>query len=150
MAPIGPTHADVVDWLNLWSMKNLPEAVGRVRVQNPLALETTESEPEPDIVWVRPKRFRTKHPRSRDVLLLIEVAESSLEFDQDEKSSLYARAGIRDYWIVNLIDKTIEVRREPRGGRCRSVRSFGGGEIVQPLATPKAQLSVDALFDQPN
>jgi len=150
MAPIGPAHADVVAWLNVWSVKNLREPVGSVRVQSPLALESSESEPEPDIVWVRPKRYRAKHPRSRDVLLLIEVADSSLDLDQSEKASIYARAGIRDYWNVNLVDHTVEVRRDPRGGRYRSTRSFAGGEIVQPLAAPEVQLSVDELFEPPS
>ena len=61
MPPIGPAHADVVAWLTMWSAKNLPTDSAGLRVQNPLAIEASESEPEPDIVWVRTKRFRTKH-----------------------------------------------------------------------------------------
>jgi Uma2 family endonuclease len=79
-------------------------------------------------------------------LLLIEVAESSLDYDRGEKVRLYADSGIHDYWVVNLIDRMIEVRRDPAAGCYRSVQMFGSGESVQPLAAPGAQLRVDDLF----
>jgi Uma2 family endonuclease len=146
MNPIGPEHADIVAWLTAWSLKAVaPDSIS-VRVQSPIALGTAESEPEPDIVWVGPKRFLSGHPTPNEVLLLIEVAESSLDFDRGEKADMYAEAGISDYWIVNLEDRTVEVRRDPKGGGYRSLRTFGGGETVQPLAASDARLIVDSLF----
>src|SRR5215469_14042126 len=83
-----------------------------VRIQMPVALDD-ESEPEPDVAVVPGEwaDYRTSHP-SRPVLV-VEVAESSLSFDREDKGSLYARAGVRDYWIVNLVDRTLEVYRDP-------------------------------------
>src|SRR6266481_7977036 len=101
-----------------------------VRAQMPIALDE-ESAPEPDLVLVRGARadYRESHP-ARPALVL-EVADSSLDFDRQHKGSLYARAGILDYWILNLIDRVLEVLREPIADasalyawRYRSVRTF--------------------------
>jgi Uma2 family endonuclease len=146
MNPIGSYHARTVDRLTDWSYDVVPRTRFQVRVQNPLAFLTVDSEPEPDIVWAKRKDYGNEHPAAVDVLLLIEVADSSLDHDRGEKAEMCAEAGIADYWIVNLIDQTVEVRCDPEGGRYRSLRSFGAGETVQPLAAPEARLSVDSLF----
>jgi len=146
MNPIGWEHSNVVDSLNEWTFAAAPREKVRVRVQNPVAFLDSDSEPEPDIVWVKRRLHPANHPNADDILLLIEVADSSLAFDRGEKANLYATAGIRDYWIVNLIDRTIEVRRDPQDGHYRSVQSFGSGTIVEPIAIPEARLSVDSLF----
>jgi Uma2 family endonuclease len=146
MNRIGPDHCDIVDWLTEWSFANAPRDGIRVRVQSPVAFETVDSEPEPDIVWAKRKRYSGGHPTADEVLLLIEVAASSLDHDRGEKAEVYADVGIQEYWVVNLPDRTVEVRRDPEGGRYRGVRSFGAGETVQPLAAPEARLSVDSLF----
>ena len=117
MSPIGTKHADIVAWLNVWSVENVPRDVAGIRVQSPLKLGTIESEPEPDLVWVLPKRYRDAHPTANDVILLIEVADSSLDYDRGEKAEIYAEAGIREYWLVNIVDRTLEVRRGPNGWR---------------------------------
>jgi Uma2 family endonuclease len=82
--------------------------------------------------------------------LLIEVAEGSLDFDRGEKAQLYAAARILDYWIVNLVDRTVEVHRDPRDGRYFSIQSFGPGATVAPIAVPESQLDVTALFAGPS
>ena len=146
MSPIGPNHADIVAWLNIWSVTSVAARKLGVRVQSPIALEHVQSEPEPDIVWVGPNRFWSGHPTARDVLLLIEVADSSLNDDRGEKAKLYAAAGIQEYWIVNLIDREIEVRRDPKGESYGSLQTFGPGEFVVPLAVPQARMSIDELF----
>ena len=94
----------------------LRAALGRgwlVRSQGPIAL-TDDSEPEPDVAAIRGGRrdFRDEHP-SRPALV-VEVAESSLALDREHKGSLYAHAGVADYWILNLVDRVLEVYREPR------------------------------------
>jgi Uma2 family endonuclease len=149
MSPIGTNHADIVAWLNVWSVENAARDVAGIRVQSPLKLGPIESEPEPDLVWVLPKRYRDAHPTANDVILLIEVADSSLEYDRGEKAEIYAEAGIREYWLINIIDRTIEVRRDPRGGEYTSEQVFGAGESVSPLAVPAVPLSVDAIFGSP-
>ncbi|MGH7396813.1 MAG: Uma2 family endonuclease [Candidatus Rokuibacteriota bacterium] len=133
----------------------LRAAFGRgwdVRGQGPLALDD-ESEPEPDLAVV-PGSFRdyqAEHP-SRPVLV-IEVSESSLALDREHKGSLYARAGLADYWIVNLPERALEVYREPSpdptttfGWRYGSVTVLGPGAAVSPLARPARRIRVADLF----
>ena len=123
-----------------------------VRGQGPLALDE-ESEPEPDLAVV-PGSFRdyqTGHP-SRPVLV-VEVSESSLALDREHKGSLYARARLPEYWIVNLVDRVLEVYREsgsdagaPYGWAYRVVLTLGPDEHVTPLAAPSARILVADLL----
>jgi Uma2 family endonuclease len=146
MNPIGSEHAMMVDRLTAWSFAAAQREKIWVRVQNPLAFLDADSEPEPDVVWAKAKDYAPRHPGASDVLLLIEVADSSLDYDRGEKANLYATAGIREYWIVNLIDRTVEVRRDPHEGHYRSVQSFAPGTTIEPLAIPEAKLAVASLF----
>ena len=123
-----------------------------VRVQLPVALDD-ESEPEPDLAVVPGEwtEYRAAHP-SRPALV-VEVSESSLAFDRSEKGSLYARAGIGDYWIVNLVDGVLEVYREPDpdptalyGWRYRVARRLQRVDVVSPLALPSVRVGVAALL----
>jgi len=123
-----------------------------VRGQGPVALDE-ESEPEPDVAVV-PGGFRdyvAAHP-SRPVLV-VEVSESSLALDRHHKGSLYARAGLDDYWIVNLVDRVLEVYRRPGpdpaapfGWRYSPAEVFGREASVSPLALPGAHIRVADLF----
>jgi Uma2 family endonuclease len=146
MSPIGPAHNQIVAWLNKWSVRNIPSDDVGVRIQSSLALADADCEPEPDVVWVSSDEFLAENPTAADVLLLIEVADSSLEYDRGEKAELYAEAGIADYWVVNLIDHTVEVHRGPANGRYADVRSFGIADTIQPLAAPEARLEIASLF----
>ena len=124
----------------------------QVRGQGPVALDE-ESEPEPDVAVV-PGGFRdyvAAHP-SRPVLV-VEVSESSLNLDRHHKGSLYARAGLVDYWIVNLVDRVLEVCRNPCpdptasfGWRYQSVEALDRGVSVSPLALPGAHIRVADLL----
>jgi Uma2 family endonuclease len=93
-----------------------------VRVQ--LALTTRESEPEPDVVVARgpARRYAHAHPRATDIGLAVEVADSTLEADRNEKGRIYAHARITAYWIINLIDSQVEVYTEPKSGRSPAYR----------------------------
>jgi Uma2 family endonuclease len=123
-----------------------------VRSQMPVALDD-ESAPEPDLAVVTGSRadYRESHPAR--LALALEVAESSLQFDRQHKGSLYARAGIQDYWIVNLLERTLEVHRDPApdptapfGWRYRSVRTLTPADVVSPLALPSVQIVVGDLL----
>jgi Uma2 family endonuclease len=123
-----------------------------VREQDPVALDD-ESEPEPDVVVVPGARrdYRAEHP-SRPALV-VEVTESSLAFDRRDKGSLYARAGVEDYWIVNLQRRVLEVYRQPAlassaryGWKYRSVRLLKAGATVSPLVAPAATIAVADLL----
>jgi Uma2 family endonuclease len=123
-----------------------------VRAQMPVALDD-ESAPEPDVAVVSGSRadYRESHPRRP--ALAVEVADASLVFDRLHKGSLYARAGVQDYWIVNLIDRVLEVYREPgpdptapHGWRYRSVAMLAPPSVVVPLALPAAPIAVADLL----
>jgi Uma2 family endonuclease len=119
-----------------------------VRVQMPVALDE-ESAPEPDLALVPGTwaDYETSHP-ARPVLV-VEVAESSLAFDRREKGSLYARAGVLDYWILNLVDRVLEVYRDPvpdasvpYGWRYRRVERLTSVGTASPLALPSVRIPV--------
>ncbi|MFM7289906.1 MAG: Uma2 family endonuclease [Planctomycetia bacterium] len=146
MSPIGDRHADAVDWLVRWSMLEVDSASTLVRVQNPLAIPGSESAPQPDIAWVKLRRYADRRPLPEEVSLLIEVADTSLEFDTTVKASLYAAAGIADYWVVDLVNRAVIVFREPRAGGYESRATHRGDEVVRPLLFAEAALSPVELF----
>ena len=128
------------------------EAVCGLRPQLPLAMDLY-SAPEPDIAVVRgsPRDYRDAHPSS--AVLVIEVADATLQQDRERKGSLYARAGISDYWIVNVPDRCVEVYRDPApapdtayGWAYRMKHVFATGEQVAPLASPEARIAVSDLL----
>lgn len=130
-----------------------PRSAGwEVRGQGPLALDE-ESEPEPDLAVV-PGSFRdyqTGHP-SRPVRV-VEVSESSLALDREHKGSLYARAGLADYWIVNLPERALEMYRDPEPDpaapfdcRYRSVTVLGRGASIAPLVLPGQRIPIAELL----
>ena len=123
-----------------------------VRAQMPVALDA-ESAPEPDLVVVAGTRvdYRESHPAR--FALIVEVADSSLDFDRQPKGSLYARAGVEDYWIVNLIDRVVEMYRDPGpdasapyGWRYRSAQTLTPPASIVPLALPSVSIAVARLL----
>ena len=146
MNPPGPSHSDLVDLLNEWSVRGAPQQLVRVRVQNPLGIPELDSAPQPDIAWVRRRNYRKRYPVPRDVLLVIEVSDSSLRYDRGEKAMLYAQAGVQDYWVVDLNSSSIEVCRKPKGRHYADRAIFGKGELVRPVAAPRLKLAVGQLF----
>jgi Uma2 family endonuclease len=144
MTPQGSVHAATI--LILQDALRLAFGSGfSVRPQLPLAL-SPDSEPEPDLAVVpgSPRDYLHGHPGT--ALLALEVSDSSLEYDRETKGRLYARAGIEDYWIVNLIDRSIEVFRKPWQEEYRSVQIYFPGDIVTPLGAPQAGIQVTDVF----
>jgi Uma2 family endonuclease len=109
-----PPHSYVTGWIAHWLYER--ESSGWF-AQSQEPITTLESEPEPDLSVILGRRedYAKRHPRPDEVLLIIEVAESTLTYDRTVKKRLYARAGIPLYWIVNLIDKQVEVHSAPSG-----------------------------------
>lgn len=140
MSPPGPEHEVCVDWLNEWSGQHAPKRKVWVRVQNSIDIPGQETAPQPDLAWVQRRDYRRRRPSSADTLLVIEVSDSTLQYDRGEKAGLYAEGGVRDYWIVNIPDRVIEVYRDPQAGRYRSMTVYAGEEEVHPLAFPKVVL----------
>lgn len=140
--PIGDAHVEVVNRLTRKFAKRLDESV-TVSVQNPLVL--ADSEPEPDLALYT--RRAGGKARPADVYLVIEVADSSLEFDRTVKLPLYAEAGIREFWIVNLLDAQLEVHRVPQlDGTFAEFEVLRAGEEVEPLAFPGMRFAVEEML----
>ncbi|MCE9553189.1 MAG: Uma2 family endonuclease [Planctomycetes bacterium] len=146
MNPIGPPHSDVLTLLMEWCFEVVPLGKMKIRLQLPVRFPLSDSEPQPDLTWVVRRDFSKLHPEPHEVLLLVEVAESSLEVDRGLKLALYAEAGISDYWIVNVAEKQIEVYRTPVGRDYRDKAICRGDEVVSPLAIPTAGLWPSRLF----
>ena len=146
MSPIGPLHSGVV--IRLIRLFNL-RVKGRwvVSAQGPVGLDNY-SEPQPDLVLLKPAPddYVSHHPAPDDVFLLIEVADSSLEFDRNKKLPVYARAGIPELWIVNLQESTIEVYREPHFTGYEKKTVLRAGDKASPLAFPDVAVDVAELL----
>ena len=135
MSPIGVRHAACVLRLTrLFSRAVDPHAF--VSVQNPVRL-SNRSEPEPDLALLAPKDvYDTRHPRPDDVLLLVEVSETTLPFDRDVKLPLYAREGIREVWIVALEEDRVYACRKPTSEGFGEQRALGRGGTLGIEALP--------------
>ena len=147
MAAIGPKHAAVTARLT----KLLVLAVGDTAIVSPGGPVNRGdfSEPQPDLLLLQPRGdyYAGKIPETSDVLLLIEVSDSTLAFDQNAKRALYARHGVIEYWIIDVEGKRIQVHREPTpDGSYVQVHRFGVTETVSPLGLPEARVLVQSLF----
>lgn len=146
MSPIGISHAVCVNRLNKLFNRSLPEEF-IVSVQNPIHLDML-SEPEPDIAILQPRDdfYAGGHPEPEDVILLIEVAETSLLYDRERKLPQYAQAGIPEVWIVNLIEQQIEVYTRPSPQGYQQTAIFNGKQTVTPVAFPQLTLKVSQIL----
>ncbi len=148
MSPIGSLHAGTVNALT----RLLVTVVGEravVSVQNPVQLDD-RTEPEPDFAVLRPRSddYRRATPRPEDVLLVVEVADTSLDYDRAVKLPLYARHGIPELWIVNLAAGEVEVWRRPAGDRYLSVTRVGRDGVLAPASLPGAAIPVAAFLGE--
>jgi Uma2 family endonuclease len=146
MSPLGDRYLEAVDELTEWTFDVVPSKTIRVRVQGAIGIPQLESAPQPDVAWLKRRNYRLQPPLPEDVVLLIEVSDRSLEYDRGENAALYASAQILDYWMVNIPERCIEVRRNPLGSTYRSIEVFHTGLEVRPLAFPDRALPVDRLF----
>jgi Uma2 family endonuclease len=130
MAPIGFNHAGHLKRINNLFSKLVPGNL-ITSVQDPLQLGDL-SEPEPDFMLLKPNAdfYSSRHPNANDVLLLIEIADSSLMFDQNQKLRLYALHGIPEYWLLNLNDACLEVYRKPNGEVYAEKTTLRAGDTI--------------------
>lgn len=144
MSPQKSLHACAVDLAEA-ALRGCALAGAYVRSQKPLALDDS-SEPEPDIAVVSggARDYADQHPTG--ALLIVEVADSSLDYDRKRKARVYARNAIPEYWIINLRRLVLEVRRTPTGGTYRSVRTLRADERISPLAAPDCVIGVADLL----
>jgi Uma2 family endonuclease len=146
MPPIGPEHAGGVRRLATLFRRAIGDAA-IVDVQNPVRLDE-HSEPVPDLALLRHRHdlYASSHPTPEDVLLLVEVAKATVEYDRRVKAPLYARAGITEYWLVDLNRDVVVVYRGPHAAGYSVERAHRRGEQISPLAFPHLQLSVADLL----
>jgi Uma2 family endonuclease len=145
MSPPGRRHVAFVNNLNQLLVTRL---AGRaiVSVQNPVVL-ADDTEPQPDLAVVRRRAVSYKEAEiADDVLLLIEVAESSLAYDRSTKLRLYAEARVAEYWVVDGAAERIEVHRTPEAGGYRDVSRLAGSATVSPGAFPDVVLTLAEIF----
>ncbi len=146
MPPIGPSHADSVDGF-IDTFGAHARGRFRIRIQNPIHLNDG-SEPQPDIslLRLRPGGYAAAHPTPADVLLVIEVADSSLEYDRGVKAQVYGRAGIPETWVKNLPEDCIERFTEPGPEGYARHTVHRRGETLTPVSLPDLELPVDELL----
>jgi Uma2 family endonuclease len=151
MTPIGVRHAACVNRLNKLLMAQAGDRA-IISVQNPIQLDA-HSEPQPDLVALRPHPesqevdyYESARPTAADTLLVIEVADSSLESDRTVKLPLYAQAGIPEVWIVSLTENHIEVYTQPENGAYRGAQRAGHGETLTATTLPDLRVAVDAVL----
>ncbi len=151
MSPIGPRHSVRKTYARRTVESKLQKTI-HMRVDDPLSIG--ENEPVPDIAIVEgtPSDYNDQHPTT--ALLVIEISDTTLEFDRTVKASLYASASIPEYWIVNLNEGVLEVYREPApmentpfGAGYKQVRRYIQEETVSPLFDPEVSIPVKSLFE---
>lgn len=146
MSPLGPQHSACVTRVTelFYRIKN---PLLTIRVQDPIRLGDF-SAPQPDVVIVnrRDDRYAGGHPKPEDVLLLVEVSESSLAYDRDVKLPLYARAGITEVWLVALLPQVVEVYRAPNEDGYGEKRTMRRGEFIAPILLPDAELAIEHIL----
>ena len=146
MAAIGSRHAATVKrLLRLFAQEVGDRAV--VQIQDPVRLSDL-TEPEPDVALLRPRwdDYASAHPRPDDTLLLVEVADTTVELDRERKGPLYAAAGIPEYWLVDLPGSAVEVFRRPVADSYETVQRLGPEEVLHPEAFPDIRIQVSHLL----
>ncbi len=146
MSPIGRKHFACVNRLNHFFSVTLSSQV-IVSVQNPVVLNDL-SEPEPDVVLLRPRTdfYEAELPAPADVLLLVEVSDATLRFDKQVKLPLYAESGIVEVWIADLKTARIEVYTQPEDGTYTRQQTYKRGQTLSPWHFPALTVAVEALI----
>jgi Uma2 family endonuclease len=146
MSPIGPRHVAIVNRLNaLLSRQVADRAI--VSVQNPIQL-TDYTEPQPDIVVLRPREdfYAQALPLPENVLLVVEVAETSLEYDRDEKILRYAQTRIPEVWLIDVDQVTLTQYTQPDGTRYRREQTLARGQFLSADILGTVHLPIDSIF----
>lgn len=147
MAPIGSLHASIIDALTRYFVQAIGDKAV-VGIQRPVRLSKT-SEPQPDVSIFRPRAdfYRNSHPTAADLLLVIEVSDTTLRFDLNDKRALYAQHGIPEYWVIDTQGRQLHCLREPSGDDYRSTTVFGVGQVASMAALPDVAVNLAQLLD---
>ena len=145
---IGSKHASIVRKLEKYLERNFGDFV-MISGQNPIHIDE-HNEPEPDIALLKPREdfYAENHPVPEDVLLVVEVSDSTVDFDREVKKTIYAEAGIGEFWLVNLKQNTVETYSNPSNGTYYQMRIFERGEIVQTKNIDGVAVEVNKIFGE--
>ncbi len=143
---IGSRHAGTVKKLNK-RLTGMFEDEATISVRDPIHIDEY-NEPEPDAAVLKPREdfYAESHPTPQDVLLLIEVSDSTVDYDREIKKTLYAEAEIIEFWLVNLPGGTVEVYSQPKNGNYRLARILESGETVEATTVENLKLQVDEIL----
>jgi Uma2 family endonuclease len=146
IAPINNPHAAMVNRLNRELVRQAKDSA-LVSVQNPIILGDY-SEPEPDLVLLKPKAndYQDALPQAEDILLLIEVADSTVNYDQKIKAPLYARFGISEFWLIDLLQQSVTLFQKPLRNQFSIATTLMAPKTLTPLSLPGIQLNLELLF----
>ncbi len=145
MSPIGGRHVEVVRKLNHLLVRAVGDDWG-VNVQSPIALPPY-GEPEPDFALVQSRSYRGEIPRPADVLLVMEVSDTSLSYDQETKLPMYAEQAIPEAWIIDITGRIIKRHSEPVNGIYTSTKTAGPGMAIESAVLPSFKLVLDDILD---
>ena len=143
--PAGPIHDDYIQFLTRWSTDETSGTEVSVRVQCGFVCD--DDRPEPDVLWLQPKRYGRTRPTAADVLLLIEVADSSLPNDLREKADIYASSGVREYWVIDIPGLRLHIMSASNGKTYRDIEVVFPPRTPAPQCRPGAKLNLAALFE---
>ncbi len=142
--PAGPLHDDYIDYLTRWSHSSVTQEMANIRVQ--CGFLCNDNRPEPDILWLQPRRYGRTHPTSKDVMLVIEVSDKSLSSDLQEKADIYAEAGVQEYWVVDVPSSRIHALSESDGKSYRKIEIAVPPQHLSPICSPHSKLNLAELF----
>ena len=142
----GPRHSASLDRAARAFMTKAGESA-IVRVQGPVRLDLFNL-PEPDLALLRPRAdyYASNHPGPVDILLIVEVSDSSIDYDRDVKATLYARSDVPEYWLVDLNENALYCHSSPQRGVYRTVRQYQRGESLAPQLLPRCVVSTNDLI----
>jgi Uma2 family endonuclease len=146
MSPIGLRHAAIVNRLTNLLPKKLGDRV-IVSIQNPVQLNNN-SEPQPDVTLLKPRAdfYETKVPTPEDILLIVEVADTTLNYDRDVKIPLYAENGILEVWLIDTNHQSLTLYRQPTKAGYQSIQNLDITHKLSPLAFPDVTINVNEMF----
>jgi len=146
MSPVGPAHYSVIYLLEL-VLRPAVEPQYRVRGESSVQLgDRTQVQPDIAVIKARDDGYRRRLPGPTDIMLLVEVADSTLSRDRRDKVPLYALHGIQEFWLVSVAEKRIEIYRDAVDGVFQSVHTVDEDGVLSPLGAPEAQIQVRSLF----
>ena len=148
MVPPNPPHDHVVSLLNTWAMQQRfqQKAAFDVRIQCGMDFIDQDSVTLPDVALVEARSYWSARPTAAQTILLVEVADSTLRYDLNEKMELYAEAGVGEYWVVDIPHRSLIVHRNPGDGRYRQVTTHGESEAVAAERLAQMPLAIAGLF----